>query len=314
MSTLVTVREAWAEALYGEDGFFVREAPADHFRTSATASPRFAEAVAELALRCDVDSIWDIGAGRGELLRGLATMNPGWKLHGVEVAPRPADLPRSISWQEGMPSGVRGLVIANELLDDVPCSVAQVDDDGVARYVLVDPATGDEQLGDPLDVIDAEWAARWWPVSSPGERVEVGRDRDEAWSDVVSGIAEGVAVAIDYGHERSSRPPFGSMRSYRSGRRADLVWDGSADVTADVALDSVAAACAGRVLRQRDALRELGLDGTRPDPQRATSDPAGYVEALARASEAAELTASPGLGDFGWVVTGIGTDVPLHVA
>jgi SAM-dependent MidA family methyltransferase len=229
----------------------------------------------------------------------------------VEVAPRPADLPRSISWQEGMPSGVRGLVIANELLDDVPCSVAQVDDDGQARYVLVEPSTGRELLGDALDGPDAAWVRQWWPDARPGERIEVGRDRDEAWSDVVSGIEAGVAVAIDYGHERGTRPPHGSMRSYRGGRVADLTWDGSADVTADVALDSVAAACDGRVLRQRDALHALGLTDARPDLERATSDPVGYVRALARAGEVAELTASPGLGDFGWVVSGIGAPVPL---
>jgi SAM-dependent MidA family methyltransferase len=312
MTTAVPVRDAWAEALYGEDGFFLREAPADHFRTSATASPLFAEAVAELALRCDVDTIWDIGAGRGELLRGLAAMNPGWRLHGVEVAPRPAGLDRQISWQEAMPSGVDGLVVANELLDDVPCSVAEVDAEGVARYVLVDPGTGREELGDPLDAADAAWTQQWWPDAATGERVEVGRDRDDAWRDVVSGISSGVAVAIDYGHVRGTRPPFGSMRSYRSGRLAELAWDGTADVTADVALDSVAAACEGRVLRQRDVLHELGIDGTRPDPQLATTDPTAYVQALARAGEGAELTASPGLGDFGWVVTGVGgVRVPL---
>ena len=147
MSTAVLLREAWTEALYGHGGFFLREAPADHFRTSATASPVFASAIAELALRCDVDAVWDIGAGRGELLRGLAEVNPGWRLHGVEVAPRLADLHRSIRWHAEMPSGVRGLVVANELLDEVSCSVDEVDDDGVVRYVMVELDTGTDRLG-----------------------------------------------------------------------------------------------------------------------------------------------------------------------
>ena len=34
----------------------------------------------------------------------------------------------------------------------------------------------------------------------------------------------------------------------------------------------------------------------------ATEDPAGYVAALSRAGEAAELTGAGGLGDFWWVV------------
>ena len=41
----------------------------------------------------------------------------------------------------------------------------------------------------------------------------------------------------------------------------------------------------------------------RPDLGLATSDPTAYVRALAEATEAAELTAVGGLGDFCWVVT-----------
>jgi SAM-dependent MidA family methyltransferase len=40
-------------ALYGPDGFFVRHAPAEHFRTSVTASPLFAAAIGRLAERMD---------------------------------------------------------------------------------------------------------------------------------------------------------------------------------------------------------------------------------------------------------------------
>ena len=311
MSTAVPVREAWAEALYGEHGFFLREAPAEHFRTSATASPLFAEAIAELALRCDVDTVWDIGAGRGELLEGLAKLNPGWSLHGVELAPPPNGLDASIGWHTQMPEKVTGLVIANELLDDVPCTVAELDEHGVLRLVVVDAATGEQSLADPVDDTDAAWVARWWPDAEPGHRVEIGRDRDEAWHDVVSCVADGVAIAVDYGHDARTRPPYGSLRSYHQGRMVDTVWDGSADITADVALDSVAATVGGYVVRQRDALHALGLDGTRPTPQLATDDPQRYLAQLARAGEAGELTASPGLGDFGWVVRGVGRAVDL---
>ena len=54
-------------------------------------------------------------------------------------------------------------------------------------------------------------------------------------------------------------------------------------------------------MRQRDALRVLGIDGARPPLSLATTDPAGYVRALSRASQAAELTAEGGLGDHWWV-------------
>jgi SAM-dependent MidA family methyltransferase len=131
----------------------------------------------------------------------------------------------------------------------------------------------------------------------------VGTTRDEAWADVVRRLVRGVAVAIDYGHTRDSRPALGSLRSYRDGHEVDVLPDGSRDVTAHLAVDAVAARVGGVVRRQRDVLRELGVTGTRPPLGLATSEPAAYVAALSQASEAAELTAVGGLGDFWWVQT-----------
>ena len=69
--------EAWHDALYGPDGFFLRSVPADHFRTNV-AVPLFAEAVRRLADRVDAAlghpdpfDLVDVGAGRGELLHAL---------------------------------------------------------------------------------------------------------------------------------------------------------------------------------------------------------------------------------------------------
>lgn len=85
--------------------------------------------------------------------------------------------------------------------------------------------------------------------------------------------------------------------------------DGSCDLTAHVALD----ACAGpgaRLLTQREALHALGVAGGRPPLSLASTDPAAYVRALAGAGEAAELTATGGLGDFGWLVQPAGIADP----
>ncbi|CAM5658143.1 SAM-dependent methyltransferase [Streptomyces aurantiogriseus] len=66
-----------------------------------------------------------------------------------------------------------------------------------------------------------------------------------------------------------------------------------------------------RLLSQRDALRALGIAGVRPPLALAATDPSAYVRALARAGEAAELTAPGGLGDFGWLVQPVGIPNPL---
>ncbi|HYJ70612.1 MAG TPA: SAM-dependent methyltransferase [Nocardioidaceae bacterium] len=304
------IRDAWERALYGPRGFYTRQGPGAHFRTSPTASPVFAQAIAGLAAACRIDTVYDMAAGGGELAAGLAAIGPDLTVTGVDLRPRPVGLPDAVNWRPALPDRLTGLVVANEWLDNVPCPVAEVDDEGRLREVLVESATGRETLGDDVAGPDLDWARRWWPTSEPRTRVEIGRARDACWRDVVGRVDRGVAVAIDYGHVEGARPPYGSLRSYRGGRAVDVAYDGGRDITADVALDAVADAVDGRLLRQADALRSLGVSGARPDLERARSDPAGYVRALSRAGAAAELTASAGLGDFGWVVTAIGVSTP----
>jgi len=301
-ANLVSWRSAWDAALYADGGFFRTSRPADHFRTSAHVG-MFATAIAELVRRTGAGTVVDLGAGGGELLRALHDLLPDADLLGVEVADRPDDLPHAIGWCPDLPDRVDGLVIANEWLDNLPCHVVEMDPAGVVREVLVDPASGAESLGDPYE---SPWLHRWWPLAEPGERAEDGSDRDAAWADVV-GRVDGTAVAIDYGHRRDERPPFGTLRSYAGGREVDVLPDGSRDVTADVAVDSVCAAVDGRLVRQRDALADLGVDGARPPLDLAHEDPVAYVRALSRASESAELVSTGGLGDFWWVVSGAGT-------
>ncbi len=309
-TSLPTWKQAWDDALYGADGFFRREAPAAHFRTSVHASPLFARALVRMTRAAGLDTVVDIGAGRGELLAQMRGLDPGLDLLGVEVAARPDGLDPAIAWTTALPESVEGLVVANEWLDNIPCHVVEVDPGGVLRVVHVDPATGEEALGQPLTHASvppslAAWTETWWPLDArePGTRAEVGTTRDAAWADVVGRVTRGLAVAVDYGHTREHRPPLGSLRSYRDGREVDVLPDGSRDVTAHVAVDAVAARVGGQVRRQRDVLRELVVTGDRPPLDLATNDPAGYVRALAAATEAAELTAAGGLGDFCWVVT-----------
>ncbi len=291
-------REAWERALYDDGGFFRTNRPAEHFRTSAQ-SGLFAEAIAELVTRNGLTTIVDMAAGGGELLSALHAIGVPAQLIGVELAARPASLPAEIIWTDRLPGTIDGLLLAHEWLDNIPCDVVEVDDDGVVRLVHVDPATGEESLGDEHS---SAWLDTWWPVTEPGHRAEIGEPRDTAWADAVSRV-NGIAVAIDYAHTREARPPFGSLRSYASGHEVDVVPDGTRDVTTHVAIDSVAAAAGADLARQRDMLAELGIDGARPPLELATADPPAYVRALTRASEAAELRAIGGWGDFIWAVT-----------
>lgn len=209
-----------------------------------------------------------------------------------------------------------GLLFANEWLDNVPLEIAERDESGVLRYVEV-TGTGEERLGAPLTAADAAWCRRWWPQgdSGAGERVELGGPRDEAWAAAVGALERGLAVAVDYAHRRSDRPVFGTLTGFRDGREVPPVPDGSCDLTAHVALDSVAVPGVHSLwTTQRAALHALGVAGTRPPLAQASSDPAGYLRALAAAGEAAELTASAGLGGFGWLLQAVRMPVPPSFA
>ncbi|WP_217235013.1 SAM-dependent methyltransferase [Streptomyces sp. AC555_RSS877] len=321
-------RVATEAALYGPEGFYRRpEGPGAHFRTSVHASPLFAEAVARLLCRVDealgrpraLDFV-DMAAGRGELVTGVLAALPAdvasrARGYAVEVAGRPAGLDHRIEWLAEPPKGITGLLFANEWLDNVPVDVAEVDSAGVPRLVLV-RRDGRERLGEPVSGPAARWLARWWPLpAEEGLRAEIGLPRDEAWAAAVATVGRGLAVAVDYAHSAGARPPFGTLTGFREGREAAPVPDGSCDITAHVALD----ACAlpgGRVLTQRDALRALDISGARPPLALASTQPAAYVRALASAGEAAELTATGGLGDFGWLLQPVGIaagtpDTPL---
>lgn len=305
-------RQATERALYGPGGFYHRpEGPAGHFRTSVHASPLFAGAVAALLRQVDETlgrpgelALVDVGAGRGELLTGVLAAVPEelrarLRPYGVDKAARPPGLDPRVVWTRVPPRGARGLLFANEWLDNVPVDVAQTDEAGVPRRVLVRPRDGAQRLGEPVTGADTRWLERWWPIAGvPGARAEIGRPRDAAWARAVASLDAGTAVAVDYGHLRTARPPGGTLTGYRAGRQVPPVPDGSCDITAHVAFDSLGP---GAPATQREALRALGVSGGRPPLALARTDPAGYVRALAVAGQAAELTARCGLGDFRWL-------------
>jgi SAM-dependent MidA family methyltransferase len=318
--TYVPWQQAWHAALYGDGGFFHRpEGPGGHFRTSAT-SAVFAAAVLRLAkqvdsaLGCPADfTVVDVGAGRGELLSRLAAHAPDdWRLLAVEVAARPAGLPDRIEWSAALPTQVSGLVLAHELLDAVPCVIAECAADGVPRVVLVDPPTGHERLGRPLDGPDAEWLARWWPASAPGHRVEIGLARDLVWCGLVESVAAGLVVAVDYHHCRGDRDalPRGTLTGHRKGQRVPPVPDSTCDLTAHVALDACAAATRPggwtRLTSQAVCLEALGVTSALPPVTCAASDPTAYARDLATAAQARSLLDPAGPGGFGWLLHGRG--------
>ena len=305
-------KQAWDQALYGKSGFYRRvEGPAGHFSTATQGIPQIGEMLARSLLKLmdqeGLDTFVDMGCGRGELLEHVHRLSPQSHCIGVDIVDRPR-LSEPISWIQSpgggqLPDELDGLsdtlVFANEWLDVVPCPIAEMDEDGELREVLVKVPSGDERLGEIVSGTDREWCQWFWPVDrlEPGDRLEIGETRDTAWDDLLGRIASGLAVAVDYGHTIDSRPPPGSLTGFRQGRQVLPIPDGSCDLTAHVAMDSLTH---DELLDQRTALRQLGISGQTPPHDPARSDPTAYLRGLSTASAAAALTAKGGFGDFMW--------------
>lgn len=298
-----TWREAMTAALYGPEGFYRSSgAPARHFRTAAHTGPAWAAAIAALVeqVHDDLDrppdfTVVDLGAGGGELLTGLTEAATGrWQLLGVDVAPRPAELPPEIGWRPNLPERFAGVLLAVEWLDVVPVDVVELTDEGPR---LIEVATdGEERIGPDMTAADRAWLDRWWSLAEVGDRAELGRPRDEAWADAVARLQRGVAVAVDYA-AMPARDVAGTLTGYKDGRQVVPIPDGSMDITAHVLFESLAGD--GELVSQRDALRRLGVQGQRPSYD---GDPGTYLTGLSRAGQEAELLDMGGLGAFTWLV------------
>ena len=58
-------------------------------------------------------------------------------------------------------------------------------------------------------------------------------------SDLGSRVRRGAVLAVDYGHTVGERPADGTLTAYRAGALVVPVPDGSCDLTAHVAIDSL---------------------------------------------------------------------------
>jgi SAM-dependent MidA family methyltransferase len=207
---------------------------------------------------------------------------------------------------------VDGVVLANELLDNLPFRVLQRGEDGWAevRVALADGAFVEEMVPAAPDLAaDADLVDRSCP---PGTRLPVPTGAREWLGECAAVLRHGRLVVVDYvatAAELRERGPDGWLRTYREHQRgaAPLDAPGSQDVTGDVPLEYLVLAARRvglaleRDLSQADWLRELGIDALVDDARAAWDARAhvGDLEAVrsrSRVSEAAALVDAAGLG------------------
>ena len=268
-------------------------------------------------------TLLEVGAGSGTLLSPLlGALDWAPRTVAVEVSPAARQ-----SLRQALP-GVEvvaddraldpfsGVVIANEVLDNLPVAVAVRTEDGGwaerrvwcegADLVLVEAPVRSEILA-WLEAHAADVPAGGVVECQPAASNWMGR--------MIDLLDAGAVVVIDYGDTSEGLLPRrrrgGTLRTYRAHHLSQHPLDepGSMDITADVDFSALAAVAAGRGMRYRlyrqdDFLSELGLDGRRAELRQRElaeargGDPMERLRLRSRVKEIETLLHPRGFGDF----------------
>jgi SAM-dependent MidA family methyltransferase len=256
----------------------------------------------------------DLGAGTGSLARSVIAAGPrcvdALEVHLIErSASQRADYVALCAWgadrgvsvavhadgEEFDSRSVHGLVLGNEVLDNLPWRILRTDEAGTAEvWVGADRS----MAWRPCDPVDVPPGAR----SQPFPLQTQAHDLVAAW---VDRVASGAVVFIDYGavstEELSQRS--GWLRTYREQQvgtdpLADIGWR---DVTSDIAFDQLPGGAG--LQTQAEALESWGMFDlvakARIDVERlAAVGNLEWVAARSALSEAEALADPAGLGGF----------------
>lgn len=307
-------------ALYGEGGFYTTGGRAGRrggdFITSPEVGPLFGTVIAraldawwkELGSPSRFDVV-ECGAGPGTLARSILAAQPecadAMQYVAVEISASQRALhPQSVESRETMPeSQITGVILANELLDNLPFRLFVFD--GSWMEAFVSQASGGqfvEVLRTP-DVVPS-----CLPQTAPlGSRAPI-QDAAASWvRDCLSKISNGRLLLFDYCSTSTvdiSLTPWREwLRTYRDQGRGThyLSYPGSQDITTQVMLDQLLAGFTAST--QADFLKQWGInelvsEGTDYWESMKNAPDITAMKMRSRSNEATALTDLSGLGAF----------------
>ena len=314
-------------ALYDPDGGFfatgkLRSERGGDFLTSSEVSALFGETLARFVEQEQERigqpfEVVEVAAGSGSLVGSLkrAIDVEAWA---VEASPAAREALSALLGPDRvtseLPDRMRGVVIANELIDNLPMALAQrVEGGWRERWVGVD--------GEGLAMVDTtaradvlEWLTSYAGDVPEGGWVEVQLAAGAWLRDVIHRLEAGSVIVFDYGDIAENLIPRrqdGTLRTYRAHHLGPHPLDepGETDITADVNFTALLAVAeeAGvdvELHRQDDFLTELGLGDRLSELRHAELEAARSGDEMERLrlrtlkSEAETLMHPRGLGDF----------------
>jgi SAM-dependent MidA family methyltransferase len=328
-AVLARALDTWWQELRRPDPFFVIEAGAGTGALAAAilgASPECSPALRYVLVERS-EALQDRQRGRLPLEPARQVLGPVLAHDSDEVPEAaPAGGPLVTSLSELPVGPLDGVVLANELLDNLPFALLQ----RTPRTGHLDwgqgPGSGDQfgedhgwaevRVGEDLVEVlvpaspgAAEDAARLAPDAPDGSRIPLQRDARRWLRTALAALRRGRVVVVDYADTTAGlarRPWTDWVRTYRGHARGGppLSHLGHQDVTCEVAVDQLAQAVAPIAdTPQAEFLAGHGLDVLTGAARRLWEDgaAAGDLHALrarSRLSEAAALTDADGLGAF----------------
>jgi SAM-dependent MidA family methyltransferase len=310
-------------ALYGEGGFYQTGGKAGRrgdFITSPEVGPLFAAVIARYLDDCwnklgrpHTFDVVEVGAGPGTLARGVFDAKPeclaAMKYTAVEISASQRELhPDFVESVEVFPERkINGVVLANELLDNLPFRLFVFDGKWKEAFVAI--SDGDKFVEVLRDVADIPSVLPH--TASLGARAPI-QSAARDWLTMVSArLGRGRILVFDYCSASTSdiavSPWREWLRTYKDHGRGEhyLANPGSQDITVQVMLDQLQNSFPTLTIsRQSDWLKHWGIEqlvdeGSQYWENHKHAPNVAAMKMQSRVNEAKALTDEPGLGGFG---------------
>jgi SAM-dependent MidA family methyltransferase len=318
----ISFEQYMALALYGEGGFYQDGGKAGRrgdFITSPEVGPLFAAVIARYLDDCwnelgcpNSFDVVEVGAGPGTLARGIFDAQPkcisALKYVAVEISEAQRALhPDFVESLEVLPDRtIQGVILANELLDNLPFKLFVYDGEWMEAFVGLGDGGKFVEILRQVGVIPD-----FLPKTAPlGSRAPIQTAASQWLMNMSQKLSRGRVLVFDYCSESTGEiavtPWREWLRTYKEHERGVhyLIEPGFQDITTQVMIDQLVKAVPElSVTQQSEWLHKWGIDelvseGNKYWEEHKSAPDIAAMKMRSRVNEALQLTSETGIGSF----------------